>query len=746
MAAVEGPLVPTPRWVQLAWLAPAALFAVVALGLVPEGQWSAPWVPSLLIEFALRVDGLTRLMLALISGVGTAVFFYAPGYLAGDARLPRLMALLVAFFLAMVGAVVADDPWTLLLFWEATSVLSFLLVGFDRANRAARDAARHALLITGFGGLCLIGGLLLVQLAAPGLKLSDLTHLEGAHPGALGSSLFHGGVALVVIGALTKSAQFPFHAWLPGAMTAPTPVSAYLHSATMVKLGVYLLARFDPAMDAVPWWHHTLLAVGAFTAVFASVQTLRERDLKRILAWSTVAALGTLTMLLGLSDALSGVAFTAFLLAHALYKAPLFFVAGNVDHEAGTRQIDHLRGMRKALPFTAAAAVLAGASMAGLPSSLGVVAKDAMQRAKDSVDIDWYVSATSIAVSVVAVAVAAVATLRVFFGPPNDELARSPHPQGLRMSLPPIALAVVGLLLGLWHAPIEGALLAAARSVAPFGELELEVLWPTRLDGILLAVVGGALLFWQWDRVHRWLEGFRGLDAIGPASLYERALAALKAGAGTVTRTAQHGVLGRYVAVLALAGAVWALPFLVRAPLPAAGPLSAGDAGLAAGCLAVLAGAGLAVVARDVLGRLLGAGLVGLGSAVVFLFGGAPDVAFTQLAVETVFVVVAATALARYRVASDTPPAPKWRLVAAVALGGLLGLASLVVFAAPFDPSLTNFFGAASLPEAHGRNVTNVVLVDFRAFDTLGEIAVLLLVGVAALPLLRRNTGKGAKA
>ncbi len=742
MAAVEGPSVPAPLWVRLAWLAPAALFAAVATGLLPDSEWRIPWVPSLLADFGFRIDGLTRLMLALISGIGIGVFVYAPGYLAGDPRLPRLMALLVAFFLAMVGAVVADDPWTLLLFWEATSVLSFLLVGFDRANVRARDAARHALLITGFGGLALLGGLVLMQQSAPGLRLSHLVHLGGTHPGALTDPVFHAGVALVLVGAFTKSAQFPFHAWLPGAMTAPTPVSAYLHSATMVKLGVYLMARLDPAMNGVDWWKNTLLAVGAFTAVFASVQTLRERDIKRILAWSTVAALGTLTMLLGLSEPLSGVAFSAFLLAHALYKAPLFFVAGNLDHEAGTRQIDHLRGMRRALPFSAAAAVLAGVSMAGLPSSLGVVAKDAIKLAEASSDTYWYVGTASIAVGIVAVAVAAVATLRIFFGPPNDELATSAHPQSLRMSLPPLAIALVGLFFGLWHGPIEGSLLESARAIAPFGRLELEVVWPTRLESLLLAVGGGAFLFWQWDRVHGWLERLEALDIIGPASLYERALVGVKKGAGAVTRATQHGILGRYVGVLAIAGAALVLPFVARAPLPTAHAFAPADAGLAAGCIAVLGGAGLALAARDVLGRLLGAGLVGMGSAVVFLFGGAPDVAFTQLAVETVFVIVAATALRRYVPAERPRLTPNWRLLAAAAFGGLLSFASLAVFAAPFDTALTDFFAGASVPQANGRNVTNVVLVDFRALDTLGEITVLMLVGLAALPLLRR---KGAK-
>ena len=264
------------RWIRWAWLLPLALLPGVA-GLPGEpASWSVPWVAPLGIRLGFAVDGLARLFLLLVCAVGAAVLAYTPGYLRGHARLGQLMCLLIAFMLAMIGAILADDLLLLLLFWEATSLLSFLLVGFEHERQDSRDSARQALLVTGAGGLALLAGIVLILLAAPGLRLSDLAHLD---PAIRDDARFQAGVGLVLAGAMTKSAQFPFHFWLPGAMAAPTPVSAYLHSATMVNLGVYAMARFDEAMGAIPWWEITLLSTGTLTALWGAVQAPRERDL-----------------------------------------------------------------------------------------------------------------------------------------------------------------------------------------------------------------------------------------------------------------------------------------------------------------------------------------------------------------------------------------------------------------------------------------------------------------------------------
>jgi multicomponent Na+:H+ antiporter subunit A len=728
---------PPPTWVRFAWLLPLGLLATLLA--LPAGPVSLvlPWVPSLGLELAVQIDALSRLFLLLITGIGTAVFIYAPAYLAGDARLPRLMWLLLLFMLAMVGAVSADGLVLFFLFWEATSVLSFLLVGFDHQQPASRDSARQALLITGGGGLLLLGGILLIESAAPGLRLSDLPRLDPALPA---DPRFTAGVALVLIAALTKSAQFPFHYWLPGAMAAPTPVSAYLHSATLVKLGVYLLARFDEAMGDAAWWTTTLVLLGELTSIWAAVQALRERDLKRILAWSTVSALGTMTLLIGLPNELGALGFTAFVLAHGLYKAPLFFAAGNIDHTVGTRIIDRLRGLRRTLPLTASAAVLAGVSMAGVPSSFGFVAKDVAKSAKALSDGLLLAGGISFLVSAIGVAVAGVAAIRVFAGKRSAATDTPGHRESAGLALPPLALAAVGILLGLVPGLVAPLLLAAARIIAPgIEDADLAVADPSRLATLALILAIGAAIYSAWDRLHGLLERLRMLDRIGPASAYPLALRTIKAVSGVITRTVQSGRLDQYLAVLVTVTTVIMAVMLWRwMPERADGePLAAG---VLLSCLVMIAGAALAVAGRDLLQRLLGIGTIGAGSAMLFLFQGAPDLALTQLAVETVFVVVAAVSLQRYRPALQPAQPSAAAAAIAVAFGLLLATLSWAISRRPLDSSLSQYFLENSVPIAHGRNVVNVIIVDFRALDTLGEIAVVLLAAIATRPLINRHT------
>ena len=737
------PAMPAPApalWIRGAWLLPLAVMPAVA-GLPGEpASWSVPWVAPLDIHLGFSADGLARLFLLLVCAVGAAVLAYTPGYLRGHARLGQLMALLIAFTLAMAGAILADDLVLLLLFWEATSVLSFLLVGFEHDRPDSRDSARQALLVTGAGGLALLAGIILMLLAAPGLRLSDLAHLD---PAVLGDARFQAGVALVLAGAMTKSAQFPFHFWLPGAMAAPTPVSAYLHSATMVNLGVYVMARLDEAMGAVPWWEATLLSVGTLTAVLGAVQAPREPDLKRILAWSTVSALGTLTVLIGLPNELGALAFVALLLAHALYKAPLFFVAGNVDHATGTRLIGRLRGLRHGMPATALAALLAGLSMAGLPATLGFVAKDTIKAAKAVSEVLWVVEAASLLVSTVGVAVASVAAVRIFFGPPSHRAGHAPHEGGWRLTFPPLALAGLGIVLGLFPALAAPLLTDAARMISPGltrADASLDAEWLLRIESFAVVWAVGALVYLGWPRLHRLLDRVRWLDRAGPAAAYDGALRGLKYAAGMLARAMQGRRLSRYVgatvAATVLLCAPWALGLQVQPPAP----IEAGAGGVLAGCITIIGGALLAVRARDTLQRLLGAGAVGAGSAVVFLFRGAPDLALTQLAVETVFVVVAAVALRRYRQrqGADAPLSGAWRAGVALAFGLLPGALLLALAGQRLDPAMADYFLAHSVPLAHGRNVVNVIIVDFRALDTLGEIAAVMLAALAAWPLARR--------
>ncbi|MCA3427201.1 MAG: hypothetical protein INF34_10885, partial [Roseomonas sp.] len=304
-------------------------------------------IPSLGIAGGLRLDGLSLIFVLLITGIGALVLLYASRYLEGDPRLSRLVLLLILFMIAMLGSVTADDVITLFVFWELTSLASFFLVGYDHEKPSARKAALQALLVTGSGGLALLAGLVLVSIAAGTTSLSGIIAAREAvlaHPLAMPAML------LIVLGCFTKSAQFPFHFWLPNAMAAPTPVSAYLHSATMVKLGVYLLARLNPIYQDVVLWQELLTWAGLLTAATGALMALRETDLKRVLAWTTVTALGSLTLLIGLAPELSATAAVTFLIVHALYKAALFLIAGIVDHETGTRDASALGGLSRTMP------------------------------------------------------------------------------------------------------------------------------------------------------------------------------------------------------------------------------------------------------------------------------------------------------------------------------------------------------------------------------------------------------------
>lgn len=756
--APQASAAPNLRWAFTAL--PACALGVVLWMLFTQDlplRWQTDWVPSLGLAWAFHLDGLSALMLLMITGVGTAVFIYAGGYLHGHPQQSRLYLMLSLFMVAMIGCVTADHLLVLFLFWEMTSLTSFMLVGFLHEQAASRRSAQQALLVTGGGGLALLAGFLLLGQAMGTQSISEIVQrLPGTEPNATLMTA----LALILVGAFTKSAQFPFHFWLPNAMSAPTPVSAYLHSATMVKLGVYLLARLDPGFGEWPMWEWALKGVGSITAAWGMVLALRERDLKRILAWSTVATLGTLVTLVGLRGEGATVAVGALLLAHALYKAPLFFVAGNIDHGTGTRVIDRLGNLRHAMPWTAAAALLAGASMAGMPLSFGFIAKDIILEAKSADDVFAFARVANTVFGAIAVAVAGVAALRVFWRHPGvNETPPEAHEGGAALVGPPLVLASIGVLLGLFPFFAEELIGLAAGAMRPDTDrvmLQLSLSLGPVLGSLAVSVAIGAAIYLFWDPLHRLFERLaRWMGPVGMAAQYERLLAWVPRAAAFSTRRLQHGRLPTYVAWM---GATVALVLLTLA-LPAwrgAVALGWADASWAwvGGCLMVMTGALLALGARNRLLLLLTTGLVGYGSAVLFLFAGAPDVAFTQFVVETVFVIVAASVLLRLKqqgrgegLASE----PLWRPGAA-AVSVLLGLAVAIwlglATSSPFDDSLTRFFAEQSVPAAHGRNVVNVILVDFRALDTLGEISVVMLSALAAWPLLQglRRRRKGAAA
>jgi multicomponent Na+:H+ antiporter subunit A len=715
----------------------AACLALALLGPASAGFWA---VPSLGIAGGLRLDGLSTLFALLITGIGALVLLYAGRYLQGDPRLSRLVVLLLLFMVAMLGAVTADDVVTLFVFWELTSLASFFLVGHDHEKPGARRAALQALLVTGGGGLALLAGLILVAMAADTTSLSGIIAAREAvlaHPAAVPAML------LIILGCFTKSAQFPFHFWLPNAMAAPTPVSAYLHSATMVKLGVYLLARLNPVYQDEILWQDLLTWTGLLTAATGAVLALRETDLKRVLAYTTVTALGTLTLLIGIAPELSATAAVTFLLVHALYKAALFLVAGIVDHETGMRDASALGGLRRAMPWTATAAVLAAFSMAGLPPFVGFVAKEIVYEAKLATHGDaGPIVLVGFLVNAAGVAIAGLLSWRLFFGAPRPT-PKAPHDPPKSMLFGPVLLASLGLLAG--TAPsLAGAWLLDAAAEAVLGRpagVKLAI-WHgfTPVLALSLATVAlGVVLLLAWPRMMPRLRAVEAFDRVGPGRAYERALAGLVAWAEATTRAVQHGSLRGYIRLLLLVTAVGPAAVLIArdgAALPHAAPL---DPRALAFVLMALGAVG-ASLARSTFAAVMAVGLVGFGAALVFLTFGAPDVALTQFTVEVLLVVILATVLIRLPLRGRDSRTGRERLgdaAVAAALGASVSLVLLAVLASPFDPRLGAWFGANSVPGGHGRNVVNVILVDFRALDTLGEIAVLAIAAFAVIALLR---------
>lgn len=700
---------------------------------------------SLGIIGGLRLDGLSFVFALLITGIGALIFTFAGAYFAGDARVRRLCVILLLFMMAMIGAVTADDVIVLFVFWELTSLTSFLLVGFDHEKLKSRKAALQALLITGGGGLALLAGLILVAMAAGTTSLSGIIVARDAvlaHPAAIPAML------LIILGCFTKSAQVPFHFWLPNAMAAPTPVSAYLHSATMVKLGVYLLARMNPVYQDVDLWQTLLTGFGAATAVTGAFLAFRETDLKRVLAYTTVTALGTLTMLIGIAPELSITAAMTFLVVHAFYKAALFMVAGIIDHEAGTRDVAQLRGLRRAMPLTAAAAALAAFSMAGLPPFVGFVAKELIYEAKLELGPTASVLiAASFLVNAATVAIAAVLSWRLFFGTPAPT-PEKPHDPHWAMLFGPVVLACLGLFAGAMPAWLGAAVIdpAVTAVLGRPADVALKLWHGFNLVLAMSAatVALGVLIYLAWDRIVPRMRSIALVDHFAPSAAYERWLASLLAFADATTRLIQHGSLRGYVRTLFLVTAAAIIVTLaVRGGFawPGAGvPLDVRAliaALLLGGCIAtMLAGTSFQAV--------LAMGLVGFATALLFLVFGAPDVAFTQFAVETLLVVILATALMRLplRGCDLRTSSEKFSdLGVALFTGAAASLVLAAVLASPFDPRLSLWFGAESVPAAHGRNVVNVILVDFRALDTLGEITVLAIAAFAVVALLRR-TGK----
>lgn len=743
-----------PYWGWFAALPPAAitLWLISRVISAPEQvlseQWD--WAPTLGLTLSLRLDGLGLLFGLIIAGIGTAIVIYASYYFEQDARLGYFYSLLFLFMASMLGVVWADNLLALFVFWEGTSITSYLLIGFKTEDEDAQAGARQAFLVTGAGAMALLAGMVLLGQMAGTYTISEIL----ATPNLSAQPLFPAALVLILLGAFTKSAQFPFHFWLPNAMAAPTPASAYLHSATMVKAGIYLLARLHGGLSDSPLWFWSLLIIGGITMLLGAISALRYYDLKAILAYATISQLGILVMLLAFPTQSAFVAVVVGIFAHALYKGPLFMVAGIIDHATGARDIRRLADLGRAMPWVALAALLAGLSMAGLIPLFGFVAKETLlevfyeYRTTGNPLIAWL----GIGAATLAGAFFVAYSVTLLWEPflrrrAAREIAPVHHAPAFGFVLPVLALAGISTAMPFLLGVIEGPLLSPAASAIARAPVAVHLLlWhgftPVFITS-LVAIGLGLLIFWR-------RQNLRTLLAMPPAwlngaDLFDRTVDGVYALARRITYLIQERSLATQ-AIIPLLGAVVALLYAMLQFNPLRNlPIQWTDiprfeeiviAGLA------IVAAVVTVRARTRLGAIISFGVVGVMVTLVFVLFGAPDLALTQLLVEVLSVVL--LILVFYRIPATTEPPIsrplKIRNLLVAGATGILGFVmALIGIAEPYAARISDFYLLNSVAEAHGANVVNVILVDFRSLDTLGEISVLAIAALGGFALLRAH-------
>ncbi|UWQ38707.1 monovalent cation/H+ antiporter subunit A [Leisingera aquaemixtae] len=697
------------------------------------------WLPALGLNAHFFLDGLGFLFAAMILGIGLLIILYARFYLSREDPMGQFYSYLLLFQGAMVGIVLSDNILLLLVFWELTSLSSFLLIGYWKHLPEGRQGARMALAVTGSGGLAMIAGMLLLGHIAGSYDLSVILQNKEA---IQSSHLYLPALILILIGAFTKSAQFPFHFWLPHAMAAPTPVSAYLHSATMVKAGLFLMARLWPVLAGTPEWFYIVATTGLVTMLLGAVIALFKDDLKALLAFSTVSHLGLITMLLGFGTKFAAVAAVFHIINHATFKAALFMTAGIVDHEAGTRDIKRLGGLRHLMPVTFTIGTVAALSMAGIPPLNGFLSKEMML--EEASHTLWNGSHLIVPALVTAAAVFSAAysfrfIAHVFLGPKREDYPGHPHDPNTGMWIGPAFLVLLVVLIGLASAKIAGPMVATAASAViggeklPYYSLKLWHGLTPALYMSIAAVIGGAVLL----ALHKPLS--RAWDAAPRPEakvIFEGLIGAFTRLSQAVTGGLHNGALTRYSAVMV------AFTVVIAYLAYRGGTLGAPTRALQQPGLLPVTGWFALVVAtlfivvkhRNRLLSLVLIGVVGLVVSMAFNYLSAPDLALTQISVEVVTIILMLLALnfMPKETPAETPVLTRMRdgaiaVVAGLGAGGLIYALLMRDFA---FPTISDFHLANSYKGGGGTNVVNVILVDFRGYDTFGEIIVL---GIAAM-------------
>lgn len=735
-------------WSIIIPLIPTALFAYylsyipsVSEGLIFFQQ--IDWVPSLGVNFNFQLDGLGLLFSLLITGIGAGIFFYARAYLKGHPYFDRFFGYLLLFMSAMLGLVLADNIFLLFIFWELTSISSFFLIGFNNDQEASRKSALTALSITGMGGFFLLAGLVLIGNMAGTYQISELIQHRDI---ILENPQYPLALCLVFLGAFTKSAQFPFHFWLPGAMKAPTPVSAYLHSATMVKAGIYILARFFPILGATELWSYTLMAVGGLTMLYAAVHSLFRLDLKAILAYSTIAALGMLVFLLGLGSAEAIIAASVFIVVHALYKATLFMVTGIIDHEAGTRDISQLAGLRKVMVPVAIAAVLAALSSAGLPLTYGFIGKDLIYEATLHAEkhLSLILTVLAVATNMCLVAAGFMAGIRPFFGKLPQQFAGL-HLPSKSMWIPPLILGILGLIFGLIPGSV-GELFNLQTANTIYGaetNMHLKI-WHGFNTVLILSLatlfIGAMIYFFNKPSIGK-LDLVNKFEKISPKTILNRYTNDIFRFSSWFTNISHNGFLRSYhLKIILFAEAILAYK------LWNSGPISIDFAQLTpltiyeVAVVVILLGALLIVVSTTSrLTSVVAMSVIGYCICLMYVFYSAPDLAMTQFTIDTLSTVLFVLVLYKLpgfiNLASATQ---RYRdIIVALGFGAILSIISLKVLHEPVPTEISDFYGENAYILARGKNVVNLILADFRGIDTMFETVVLSIAALGVYSLLK---------
>jgi multicomponent Na+:H+ antiporter subunit A len=730
-------------------LLPGSLF-IYFLTLLPavlageEIVVSYEWIPALGIEIGFFLDGLSLFFALLITGFGLFIFLYASAYLEGHRYFDRFFIYLYLFMSSMLGLVLSSNLMSMFVFWELTSLSSYMLIGFYNENETSRKNALQAMLVTVFGGLAMLAGIILTGMIAGTYQFGSLLNdhqLLKDHPWYLAALI------LILLGAFTKSAQFPFHFWLPNAMAAPAPVSAYLHSTTMVKAGIYLLARLNPIFGGSVEWEYILTLIGGITMFTGAFFAIQYTDLKKILAYTTISALGIMVFLIGIGTTLAIQAAMVFLLAHALYKGTLFLVTGNIDHETGTRDVTVLSGLARKLPYTAFAAVLASLSMAGVLPFFGFISKEFFYEAAIEFSAgNIFIMVAVFLTGVIFTALAIEIGYRVFFGPLRDTPKKA-HEAPFLMYLGPVFIASLGLIGGLFAEPLlQPILISTATAVLNLEHVLELMLWHGFTLVLLLSaltLLSGMLLYRERRRVRSWSESLIPFYRFGPESGYARLIPGLLTVATAQTKFFQNGSLRNYISSIIGFFVIFMIFTLIIHPtgfdffdrLAIATSLRIYEVVMIG---LIIAAFFIIVRARSRLTALAAMGVLGYGIAIIFIFYGAPDVAMTQFLIETLTVVLFVLILHRLPsyIEKKRFEGAGYILVSA-AFGLVMTYLLLMITGFPLDSELRTFYAEGAWPLGKGRNVVNVILVDFRQLDTLGEIVVLAIAGIGIYSMIK---------